>query len=110
MAAEPFIHTLGHPELRRADGAPAGELRRKDLALLAYLAVEGARTHPRARLASLLWGESTERAGRHSLTQALGRLQKALGEGALTVEKQQVRWHAAVPSDAAVLLANDPWH
>ncbi|HEX8829830.1 MAG TPA: hypothetical protein VF705_01635, partial [Longimicrobium sp.] len=55
-----FLRTLGHPVLRRGDGSVVDGLRRKDLALLAYLCVEGDRPFSRAHLAALLWGESPE--------------------------------------------------
>ena len=106
----PFLRTLGLPELVGDDGSPVEGLRLKDLALLAYLCVEGDRAHPRARLAALLWGESPEEAARHSFTQAIGRIQKALGRGALGVQKESVRWMGCVASDAGALLADDPWH
>jgi DNA-binding SARP family transcriptional activator len=50
----------------------------KTRALLAYLAVESARPHHRAALARLLWPDSIESAGRHSLSQALHVLRQAL--------------------------------
>lgn len=102
-----LLRTLGHPVLTGPRGRPVGGLRRKDLALLAYLCVEGPRPHSRARLAALLWGESPERNARHSLTQALRRIREAAGEGALEVEREQVRATGAVPCDAAWLLEED---
>src|SRR4051794_41856653 len=78
-----LLRTLGHPVLTGPAGAPVAGLRRKDLALLAYLCVEGPRPHSRARLAALLWGESPEGPARHSLTQALGGVGRAAGGGAL---------------------------
>ena len=49
-------------------------------ALLAYLAVEPARTHPRATLAGLLWPEMPEANARNNLSKALGMLRQALGD------------------------------
>ena len=49
-------------------------------ALLAYLAVESQRPHPRAELATLLWPEQPERSARGSLSQALLTLRNALGD------------------------------
>lgn len=114
MACDLFLHTLGHLDLRRPDGRPAGRLRKKDLALLAYLCVEAGRAQPRAhqrgRLAALLWGESRESLARHSLTQALSRIRRQLGDCALEMELDGVRWAGKMGCDAAVLLADDPDH
>lgn len=93
--------TLGTPALVR-DGAPI-PLRKKDLALLAYLRLEGKHGHSRGALAGLLWGESREKEARHSLTQALGRLRRALGD-ALEVGHDRVGCRATLPCDAASLL------
>ncbi len=99
-----LLKTLGHPALRRADGALAGGLRRKDLALLVYLCVEGLPAHARGRLAALLWGESPEERARHSLTQALGRLARVLEPGIVVPDKDAVRWTGGLPCDAVTLL------
>ncbi|HEX6373102.1 MAG TPA: bacterial transcriptional activator domain-containing protein [Longimicrobium sp.] len=79
-------------------------MRKKDLALLVYLCVEGKAVHSRARLASLLWGESPDEAARHSLTQALGRLGRVLPPGSLVADNQVVRWAGDLPCDAVTLL------
>ena len=99
-----LLKTLGHPALRRADGSLAGGLRRKDLALLVYLCVEGVPVHARGRLAALLWGESPEERARHSLTQALGRLARVLEPGIMVPDKDAVRWSDGLPCDAVALL------
>jgi DNA-binding SARP family transcriptional activator len=99
-----LLKTLGHPALRRADGTLAGGLRRKDLALLVYLCVEGLPAHARGRLAALLWGESPEERARHSLTQALGRLARVLDPGIMVPDKDAVRWAGGLPCDAVTLL------
>src|SRR5262245_4952105 len=52
---------------------------RKAEALLAYLALPAGQTHPRDKLASLLWGELSEAQARASLRQSLFRLRRALG-------------------------------
>jgi DNA-binding SARP family transcriptional activator len=100
----PLLRTLGHPLLTGPAGTPVPGLRRKDLALLAYLCVEGPRPHSRARLAALLWGESPEKQARHSLTQALGRVQRAAGSGAVVVDRESVRSTGALACDAVWLL------
>lgn len=101
------LETLGHPALRRADGAPVEGLRRKDLALLVYLCLEGAPLQSRSRLAGLLWGESPEERARHSLTQTLGRLVRVLPPGVLTGEKESVRWAGGLACDAERLLRGE---
>jgi len=103
-----YLHTLGHPVLRRGDGTVVEGLRRKDLALLAYLCVEGDRPFSRAHLAALLWGESAEDRARHSLTQALRRASASVGRGALAMERDTVRWSGAAACDAQLLLESDP--
>ena len=52
----------------------------KERALLAYLAVEADRPWRRETLAGLLWPDHPERAARHSLSQALSNLRRALGD------------------------------
>ncbi len=47
-------------------------------ALLAYLAVESERAHPRRRLAGLLWPDQPEERALHNLRQALSTLRKLL--------------------------------
>ena len=44
---------------------------KKVKALLAYLALESGTPHPRGKLATLLWGASSEQQARQSLRQAL---------------------------------------
>ncbi len=74
------LRTLG--ELRLI--GPAGELlagRRKELALLAYVAQRAPRPVRRAELMDLLWGEREEERARHSLRQALLALRRTIGNG-----------------------------
>lgn len=54
---------------------------RKVQALLAYLALQPGRPHPRAKLAALLWGDSGEQPSRASLRQALLVLRRTLDLG-----------------------------
>jgi DNA-binding SARP family transcriptional activator len=71
---------LGSPSVASPDlsgGAP--RLGAKEIALLAYLALEGG-THSREELAGLLWGESSEPEARASLRQALKHLRSTLGD------------------------------
>lgn len=98
----PGLHlvTLGTAALVR-DGTPI-RLRKKDLALLVYLRLEGRHGHSRGALAGLLWGNSPEENARHSLTQALGRLRGHLGE-ALEVGHDRVGVCATLDCDASAL-------
>jgi DNA-binding SARP family transcriptional activator/tetratricopeptide (TPR) repeat protein len=83
------LHTLGDLGL----SGPDGELlagRRKELALLAYLAWRSPRAARRVELAGLLWDERQEARARQSLRQAVLRLRRTLGEG-LVVEKSSIR-------------------
>lgn len=98
----PDVHlvTLGTPALVE-HGAPI-PLRKKDLALLAYLRLEGRHGHSRGALAGLLWGSSREANARHSLTQALVRLRARLGD-VVQVGHGRVGCSATLPCDAASL-------
>jgi DNA-binding SARP family transcriptional activator len=96
-----FLVTLGTPALLE-HGSPI-RLRKKDLALLVYLRLEGRHGHSRGALAGLLWGESPEENARHSLTQALGRLRARLGCGVLEVGHDRVGCRATLDCDAALL-------
>jgi DNA-binding SARP family transcriptional activator len=57
----------------------AGFESNKVRALLAYLAVEADRPHPRDKLAGLLWPERPDNAARNNLRYALANLRKAIG-------------------------------
>jgi DNA-binding SARP family transcriptional activator len=64
-----------------SDGGQA-RLPRKSRALLAYLAVHGAKGVSRDQIADLLWASSDPGKARHSLRQCLASLRHALGEAA----------------------------
>src|SRR5262245_35910708 len=68
---------LGTFEARLPSGAAVKFGRRKDEALLAYLALHSGQMQPRGKLGALLWGNSTEKEARHSLRQALVTLRDA---------------------------------
>src|SRR5262249_51512420 len=70
---------------------------RKAQALLAYLALPLGRSHPRDKLAALLWGGIREQSARASLRQALFSIRRGLGgaEGALRQEGDTVALDAA---------------
>ncbi|HSF83597.1 MAG TPA: AAA family ATPase, partial [Anaerolineales bacterium] len=63
------------------DGAPATSFEsNKVRALLAYLAVESHRQHPREALAALLWPDWPDSAARSNLRYALADLRKVIGD------------------------------
>lgn len=99
----PGLHlvTLGTAALV-GNGIPI-PLRKKDLALLVYLRLEGRHGHSRGALAGLLWGNTREENARHSLTQALGRLRARLGGEVLEVGHDRVGCRATLDCDAATL-------
>ncbi len=87
----------------------------KGRALLAYLAVEVARPHPREVLAELLWPDHGPQVARDSLRDTLARLRLALGERTaavplLLITRDTIQWHAAADcardvADFTALLA-----
>ncbi len=72
------FNLLGGFEVRLEDGRSLPVPTNKAQALLAYLALAPGRTHPRDKLAALLWGDRGDEQARHSLRQALVALRKAL--------------------------------
>ncbi|WP_157465298.1 ATP-binding protein [Deinococcus apachensis] len=71
------LSVLGDARLTAPDGRPV-RCEGRSLALLTYLALEG--PVPRRRLASLLWPDRPEAAGRNNLVQLLRRMSGAHGE------------------------------
>jgi predicted ATPase/DNA-binding SARP family transcriptional activator len=84
------LFLLGPPHLEK-DGLPVDLVRRKAMALLAYLAM-GSRVanHSRQSLANLLWPEYDERRARADLRRTLSVLNTTLGEGWLQTEREIV--------------------
>lgn len=74
-----LLRTLGEARLQGGPSDLSG--RRKDLALLAYLARKAPRPVPRAELADLLWEDRDEARARQSLRQALLELKRVVGDG-----------------------------
>jgi DNA-binding SARP family transcriptional activator len=72
------FNLLGGFQVRLGDGRGLPVPTNKAQALLAYLALPPGRTHPRDKLAALLWGDRGDEQARHSLRQALVALRKAL--------------------------------
>jgi predicted ATPase/DNA-binding SARP family transcriptional activator len=84
------LFLLGPPHLEK-DGAPLDLVRRKAMALLAYLASGGpASSHSRQSLATLLWPEYDERRARADLRRTLSVLNTTLGDGWLQIQRDTV--------------------
>lgn len=67
-------------------------------ALLAYLAVENGRFHPRDHLATLLWPDQPDRTAHDNLRQALANLRQAVGDKTavsphLLITRDTVQWN-----------------
>ena len=91
-----FCRSLGPIELS-VDGGPAPPelLWRKHLALLVYLARSPRRGRSREHLIGLLWGDRSEAAARHSLSEALRVIRHHAGEGSVEVKVGQVQLQPA---------------
>ena len=93
------VRTLGG--LRLTSGGEGRTLRRKPLAVLAYVARRGSRGVTRTELATLFWGERGEERARQSLRQELLELKQFLGDK-VEVDADSVRIAgAAVQLDVA---------
>lgn len=96
-AAVPLgVRLLGAPSLAVA-GAAAQPLERRDAALLALLALEGALA--RSRAAALLWADADPAKARNNLRQRLFRLRRAAGDAELIVGDETLRLGPAVEHD-----------
>ena len=87
------VMLLGGFEARLASGAPLNLPTKKAQALLAYLAVRPGQSHPRDKLAALLWGEKSDDQARGGLRHALVALRRALADAdppSLRIEGQTV--------------------
>ena len=92
-----LCRTLGPIEVTLDGGpAPAELLWRKNLALLIYLARSPRRTRSRDHLVGLLWGDRSEAAARHSLSEALRVIRRHAGEARWRPPVGQVRLAAGV--------------
>jgi DNA-binding SARP family transcriptional activator/tetratricopeptide (TPR) repeat protein len=87
------VTLLGGFEARLGSGAPLDLPTKKAQALLAYLAVRPGQSHPRDKLAALLWGDKSDDQARGGLRHALVGLRKALATAdppSLRIEGQTV--------------------
>jgi DNA-binding SARP family transcriptional activator/predicted negative regulator of RcsB-dependent stress response len=87
---------LGTLLVRLDDGPEVTGLPRKAQALLAFLALPPGRPHERDRLAALLWGDSTDRAARHSLRQTLSLLRQGVPGIAVEGDRVLLRADSAI--------------
>lgn len=78
-----YLKCLGRPELLDPDGRPVRLRGHKQLALLAYLAVERRASYRREELTELLWADHPPREARHSLATAISGLRRVLGREVL---------------------------
>src|SRR5262245_30051206 len=76
------VTLLGGFGARLASGA-AVSLTKKAQALLAYLGIRPGQSHPRDKLAALLWGERSDEQARGALRHALVALRRALANAQL---------------------------
>lgn len=96
--------TLGRLTLVGADGEEDASLarRRSKLALLAMLAL-ARRPIARDTLLAMFWGEQDEARARHSLSNALSSLRRALGQRAITTREAEVALATDVQLDVDAL-------
>ena len=91
-----FSLSLLGPFKAEWDGQPAAGLRtQKERALLAYLAVQPERAHPRDALAELLWPGRPPGRALTSLRQALAGVRRAVGEECLATTRNTVQFNMA---------------
>ncbi len=102
--ARVVLNLMGPAAVVRPPGSPAATLRTaKSLALLSYLTLEPG-AHSRDELATLLWGDSSEKAAHASLRQALTQLRSLLGDG-LRANRDRVELVGEVECDVREFLA-----
>jgi DNA-binding SARP family transcriptional activator len=88
MSAHLALHFLGPPQIHLND-MPLTLERRKGIALLAYLALEGGR-HTRASLSALLWPDQEGSKAYKNLRQILWELQQSMGEGWIAADRESI--------------------
>ena len=92
MPARLALYFLGSPQIYLDDALVTAE-RRKAVALLAYLAVEGGR-HTRDSLSALFWPDYDQSKAFANLRHTLWEVQQAVGEGWLLAERETVGLNA----------------
>jgi DNA-binding SARP family transcriptional activator len=90
--------TLGRLALLTPSGDEDRSLgtRRRKLAVLAYLAL-ARRPVPRDTLVELFWGDQDEDRARHSLSDALSHLRRALGADAISTGRAEIVFNPSAP-------------
>ena len=90
--------TLGRLALLTPSGDEDRSLgtRRRKLAVLAYLAL-ARRPVPRDTLVDLFWGDQDEDRARHSLSDALSHLRRALGADAISTGRAEIVFNPSAP-------------
>jgi len=89
------ICLLGTPEFRRGNQVLPPLATHKTLSLLACLILHRQRSHSRDELAALFWGERDDVHARRSLSTALWRIRRLLGEGYLLADSTSVQFNPA---------------
>lgn len=100
------LQLLGPARVTDIDGNQY-QLGRKNMALLAFLALQTDRASPRERLCGLLWPDSGDDQARASLRQAISQIRKAFGDAATVVVSTRDALHidhSRVDSDVAEFL------
>ena len=94
------LHLFGFPELHDAAGRVIHFRTRKQMALLAYLALD-ARVRPvsRGRIVELLWSDVPPAKGRHSLSQSLTAIRAAFGKPVVRRVGESVQFVAPLTTD-----------
>jgi DNA-binding SARP family transcriptional activator len=98
MPASFRLLTLGRLALLTPSGEEDRSLgtRRRKLAVLAFLAL-ARRPVPRDTLVELFWGDQDEDRARHSLSDALSHLRRALGADAISTGRAEIVYNQAAP-------------
>src|SRR5262245_36840400 len=93
---------LGGFEARLAGGAPLSLATKKAQALLAYLAARPGQSHPREKLAALLWGDKSDSQARGGLRHVLVALRRALADAAPSLVQSERQTLTLDPSRVEV--------
>jgi predicted ATPase/DNA-binding SARP family transcriptional activator len=92
MPSQLALHFLGSPQIH-LDHEPVSADRRKAVALVAYLAVEGG-PHTRDSMSALLWPDYEQSKAFTNLRHTLWEVQQAIGEGWIVADRETVRLNA----------------
>ena len=107
------VNLLGGFRASLESGAPCPLPTKKAQALLAYLALDPGRAHPRDALASLLWGDRPDAQARKSLRQTFYALRKAVsgaGDALLLLEGEGIaRNPAGLHMSTSVCAVQPGW-